>query len=112
MSIYLFADETANLQHKRKPPATVAFVRPAGRPRKIAGTTFKAPAMSIFRRPDYRSETTGFIDQLKAAKPSLEAEQRSGRALLWDQQVDREAQAEYRDARVDQQPYVYQTSGT
>ncbi|MGH6639075.1 MAG: DUF3460 family protein, partial [Polaromonas sp.] len=40
--------------------------------------------MSIFRRPDYTSEVTQFIDQLKASKPTLEAEQRAGRALLWD----------------------------
>ncbi|MHB1199437.1 MAG: DUF3460 family protein [Polaromonas sp.] len=63
--------------------------------------------MSIFRRPDYRSEVTLFIDQLKAGKPTLEAEQRSGRALLWDKNLNRAAQAEYREARVPQQPYVY-----
>ncbi|MGH8440922.1 MAG: DUF3460 family protein, partial [Pseudomonas sp.] len=32
--------------------------------------------MSFFRRPDYTSEVTQFIDQLKAKKPTLEAEQR------------------------------------
>ncbi|OYU43966.1 MAG: acetyl-CoA carboxyl transferase, partial [Burkholderiales bacterium PBB4] len=32
--------------------------------------------MNIFRRPDYKSEATQFIDQLKVAKPELEAEQR------------------------------------
>ena len=36
--------------------------------------------MSIFRRPDYQSDVTQFITQLKTAKPSLEAEQRQGRA--------------------------------
>jgi hypothetical protein len=66
--------------------------------------------MSIFRRPDYTSEATEFIDQLKAKKPSLEAEQRAGRALLWDKNLDRDAQAEYEDARVSQQAHVYQTS--
>ena len=45
----------------------------------------------------------------KARKPTLEAEQRQGRALLWDRRIDREAQAEYGDANVPQQPYVYQT---
>ncbi len=65
--------------------------------------------MNIFRRPDYQSEATQFIDQLKAAKPTLEAEQRQGRALLWDKAVDRKAVAEFRDGRVAQQPYVYQT---
>lgn len=65
--------------------------------------------MSIFRRPDYRSEVTQFIDQLKAVKPTLEAEQRQGRALLWDKTVDRAAWKDYRSAEVAQQPYVYQT---
>lgn len=64
---------------------------------------------SIFRRPDYRSEVTKFIDQMKTARPTLEAEQRAGRSLLWDKSVDREAWGEYRDAQVAQKPYVYQT---
>ena len=66
--------------------------------------------MSIFRRPDYSSEITQFIDQLKADKPALEAEQRAGRALLWDKYLNRADQIEYREARVAQQPYVYGTS--
>ena len=65
--------------------------------------------MSIFRRPDYQSEVTRFIDELKAKKPTLEAEQRAGRALLWDRSIDRDAQGEYTGARVAQQAYVYQT---
>jgi hypothetical protein len=65
--------------------------------------------MNIFRRPDYRSEVTQFIDKLKTAKPTLEAEQRQGRELLWDKKIDRQAVQEYREARVPQQAYVYQT---
>jgi Protein of unknown function (DUF3460) len=57
----------------------------------------------------YRSDVTDFIAKLKADKPTLEAEQRAGRALLWDKRIDRDAQAEYGDAKVAQQPYVYQT---
>ena len=49
------------------------------------------------------------FDQIKAAKPQLEEGQRQGRALLWDKQIDREAQAGYRAARVAQKPYVYQS---
>ena len=64
--------------------------------------------MPLFWKP-YTSDTTNFIEQLKAAKPTLEAEQRAGRALLWDRGIDREAQADWADARVPQQPYVYQT---
>jgi hypothetical protein len=66
--------------------------------------------MSIFRRPDYKSETTLFIQDLKAAKPELEAQQLAGRALLWDKKVDRAAWSEYREAEVAQKPYVYQTN--
>jgi hypothetical protein len=59
----------------------------------------------------YKSDITSFIEQLKSQKPTLEAEQRKGRALLWDKPIDRDAQAEYRDAQVPQQPYVYQNKG-
>lgn len=65
--------------------------------------------LRIFRRPDYNSEVTQFIEQLKSSKPGLEAEQRSGRALLWDKKVDRQAWSEFRSAQVPQKPYVYQT---
>ena len=57
----------------------------------------------------YTSDVTSFIDTLKANKPTLEAEQRQGRALLWDKRIDRDVQADYADAQVAQQPYVYQT---
>ena len=63
--------------------------------------------MSIFRRPDYLSDVTLFLTQLKTAKPSLGAEQRQGRALLWDQTIDRQTSAEFAAARVAQKPYVY-----
>ena len=65
--------------------------------------------MNFFRRPDYQSEATLFIDQLKANKPQLEAQQRQGRDLLWDKSVDRQASEDFSAAQVAQQPYVYQT---
>ena len=65
--------------------------------------------MSIFRRPDYESEITQFITELKLKKPELEAQQRQGRELLWDRSVDRDAWSDYRSAGVSQKPYVYQT---
>lgn len=64
--------------------------------------------MPLFWKP-YKSEVTTFIEELKAKRPTLEAEQRAGRALLWDRNLDRSAQAEWQDAAVPQQPYVYQT---
>ena len=57
----------------------------------------------------YKSDVTSFIEELKAKKPTLEEEQRQGRALLWDKRQDRDVQNEYVDATVPQQPYVYQT---
>lgn len=64
--------------------------------------------MPLFWKP-YKSDVTQLIEELKAKKPTLEDEQRAGRALLWDRAVDREKQAEWQAARVPQQPYVYQT---
>lgn len=64
--------------------------------------------MPLFWKP-YKSDVTDFIETLKAKKPTLEAEQRAGRALLWDKRVDRDAQTEDAESRVPQQPYVYQT---
>ena len=64
--------------------------------------------MPLFWKP-YTSDVTQLISELKSKKPTLESEQRAGRALLWDKQVDRQALAEARSARVPQQPYVYQT---
>ena len=64
--------------------------------------------MPLFWKP-YTSDITSFIDELKAKKPTLGEEQRAGRALLWDKRIDRAMQADWREAGVPQQPYVYQT---
>ena len=66
--------------------------------------------MNIFRRPDYTSEATQFLDQLKTQKPMLEAEQLKGRSLLWDKVIDRLALKGFRSAKVMQRPYPYQTN--
>jgi hypothetical protein len=66
--------------------------------------------MNIFYRPQYQSDATLFIDQLKAQTPGMEARQREGLALLWNKNVDREANQAFNEARVAQNPYVYQTS--
>ena len=64
--------------------------------------------MPWFWKP-YTSDITSFIDELKKKRPTLEDEQRRGRGLLWDRRIDRGAEAESREDRVPQQPYVYQT---
>jgi hypothetical protein len=67
--------------------------------------------MPLFWKP-YKSEVSQFIEQLKSAKPTLESEQRAGRALLWDRALDRSQLAEWREAKVPQQAYVYQTKNS
>ena len=64
--------------------------------------------MPLFWKP-YTSEVTAFIDQLKTKRPALQDEQRRGRSLLWDRQINADAEADYAEGRVPQQPYVYQT---
>ena len=64
--------------------------------------------MPWFWKP-YTSDVTSFIETLKAKRPALEDEQRRGRALLWDRRIDAVAEADFDDAKVAQQPYVYQT---
>lgn len=66
--------------------------------------------MSIFARPHYTSDATDFINQMKKDNPQLEAQKLAGRALLWDKQVNYEVQADSEQARVAQQPYVYQSN--
>ena len=66
--------------------------------------------MSIFARPHYTSDITDFINQMKKDNPQLEAQQLAGRALLWDKQVNYEVQTDSEQARVAQQPYVYQSN--
>ena len=61
----------------------------------------------IFQRPHYRSEATQFLDQLKEKRPELDRQQIQGRALLWDKNIDRDMQAEFRAGRIGQPGYVY-----
>ncbi len=66
--------------------------------------------MPLFWKP-YTSDVTQLVTELKAKKPTLEAEQRAGRALLWDKNLDRSQQTDWQDAKVPQQAYVYQNKG-
>ncbi|MFZ6817635.1 DUF3460 family protein [Undibacterium sp. Ji22W] len=57
----------------------------------------------------YQSEATQFLNGLKSTNPQLEQGQRDGRALLWDKApIDLDTQRRTAEARVEQQPYVYQ----
>ncbi len=56
----------------------------------------------------YTSDITQFINLMKEKKPSLESEQRRGRALLWDKQpINLDERTELKTSRVEQTPYVY-----
>ncbi len=63
----------------------------------------------LLKNGDYRSDATNFITDIKRARPELDAQQRAGRALLWDKNVDRSQTADMEAADVKQQAYVYQT---
>ncbi|ODS93306.1 MAG: acetyl-CoA carboxyl transferase [Burkholderiales bacterium 66-5] len=63
--------------------------------------------MYLIRRPDYQSDTTQFIQQLREQKPGLEKRQFDGRELLWDKKVDRTLWQDLRAGRVHQKAYVY-----
>jgi len=57
----------------------------------------------------YESDITRFLRELKQAKPHLEEEQRKGRAIWWDKPQDPDTTRRYRESRVRQSAYVYQT---
>jgi hypothetical protein len=68
--------------------------------------------MPFFARKHYTSDFTDFLTQLKQDNPQLDADQRAGRALLWDKKVDRDAWSDYDAGEVRQKPYVYQTDAS
>jgi hypothetical protein len=56
----------------------------------------------------YQSDVTQFLNQLKQQKPTLEEEQRKGRALLWDKQpIDLDERDAQQESKVKQTSYVY-----
>jgi hypothetical protein len=65
--------------------------------------------MHFFAYPQYTSDTTDFLLEMRRKNPAIKAGQIAGRALLWDKDINRATQQEVAAARVEQQPYVYQT---
>jgi hypothetical protein len=58
----------------------------------------------------YQSDITQFINKLKTERPTLEAEQRKGRAIWWDREpLNLERRKQELESRVPQQAYPYQT---
>lgn len=101
--------------------ATFGPISRAGR--NACGKIVKSRALALFlpisgiaaRSPHfiwivamYQSDITQFLQQLKAQKPTLEAEQRQGRSLLWDKRpVDLDEAERAKQSRVNQSAYVY-----
>jgi Protein of unknown function (DUF3460) len=73
-------------------------------------SSLKSFLANLFQKnANYRSDATHFITDIKRARPELDAQQRAGRALLWDKNVDRGQMADMEAGDVKQQAYVYQT---
>lgn len=56
----------------------------------------------------YVSDITLFLRELKAENPDLERQQRAGRAIWWDKDVDPDLYGRFRDSTLPQPAYVYQ----
>jgi len=57
----------------------------------------------------YQSEMTLMLNEMKAKNPAIEADQRAGRAVLWDKKpIELDQQARDCDSTVARQSYVYQ----
>jgi Protein of unknown function (DUF3460) len=63
----------------------------------------------FLKNGEYRSDATNFITDMKRARPELDAQQRAGRNLLWDKNVNLSELADTQAARVKQKSYVYGT---
>jgi len=56
----------------------------------------------------YISEFTKFLQDLKDKRPDLDREQREGRAIWWDKDVDPELYKRFDESTLPQPAYVYQ----
>jgi hypothetical protein len=55
----------------------------------------------------YESDITKFLRELKERNPDLEREQREGRAIWWDKDVDPDLYQRFRQSSLPQPAYVY-----
>ena len=58
---------------------------------------------------NYESDITKFLREMHEKRPSLDDEQRTGRAIFWDKQLDPDELARWTASRVPMKGYVYQT---
>ena len=56
----------------------------------------------------YVSEFTKFLQGLKERNPDLDRQQREGRAIWWDKDVDPELYKRFNESTLPQPAYVYQ----
>jgi hypothetical protein len=59
--------------------------------------------------PAYESEITQFLKELLRQRPEIEIDQRRGRAIWWDKELDLQETQRLRESEVPQQAYPYQT---
>ena len=55
----------------------------------------------------YESDITRFLRELKRKNPDIERDQREGRAILWDKNIDADLYKRYEASDVPQPAYVY-----
>jgi hypothetical protein len=61
------------------------------------------------RKAGYESEVTRLVRELVREKPQIAEEQKKGRSLWWDRHLDLDLLRRWRESRVKQRGYVYQT---
>lgn len=74
----------------------------------------KATDMFLFRRPDYQSDTTLFLQQLQQQDATLQARQQAGMVVHGGSHASPTAEQSalrqgFAEAAIAQQPYVYAT---
>ena len=68
--------------------------------------------MNLFRRPDYDSDATQFLNELKRNNPKLPAQQAAGRALLWEPALPDAAEQQALEAGFKEAEGPYALSGS
>jgi hypothetical protein len=61
------------------------------------------------RKAGYESEVTQLVRNLVQENPQIADEQKKGRSLWWDRYLDLDLLRRWRESRVRQRGYVYQT---
>jgi hypothetical protein len=57
---------------------------------------------------NYESELGRFLREMKENNPDIEVDQKQGRAIWWDKQMDPDMYRRFRESGLAQPAYVYQ----